>query len=135
MQETGITISGLAKTNTNWHHNNIKKTITSTISEIFPHYSVVFSANHFHPPDPSPYLPGGCMQVCTGHWTGKILSTIHDKKCMSRWIGHKYRLKGPKTLSVITAYRPCRQPTSTNEQLITVNYQQKSLIYDDTGEE
>jgi hypothetical protein len=135
MKDTGVTISGMAETNTNWHYSNITKHITANIQQYFPNSSVAFSANRFHPADMSPYLPGGCMHLCTGSWTGRIIKTIHDPKRMSRWIGHTYRLNGPRTLSIITAYRTCRQQANTNEQLITTTYQQKSLLYEDTGED
>jgi hypothetical protein len=38
-----------------------------------------------------------------------------------------------KTLSVITAYRPCRLSPTTREQPLTFNHQQQTLILDDTG--
>jgi hypothetical protein len=50
-----------------------------------------------------------------------------------RWIGHTYRLNGEKTLSVITAYRSCKQSTIESESVITASHQQQSLIFDDTG--
>jgi Reverse transcriptase (RNA-dependent DNA polymerase) len=133
MNDTGITISGFSETNTNWHYNNIKKTITTTIQTTFSNSSVAFSANRFRPPEASPYLPGGCMQMCRGHWTGRILRTIHDPRRLSRWVGHTYRLKGSKTLTVITAYRPCRQQSNSSDQIITATHQQTTLLYDNTG--
>jgi hypothetical protein len=133
MQDKGIHISGLAETNTDWHYRNIKQHITKKIQQSFAKCSVAFSANRFHPPDPSPYPPGGCMQICTGHWTGRIIRTIHDPRRLSRWIGHMYRLDGTRTLSVITAYRPCKQSTTDTGQIITATHQQQSLLYDDTG--
>jgi hypothetical protein len=40
-----------------------------------------------------------------------------------------------KTLSVITTYHPCRQAATDNGRLITSTYQQKSVLFDDTGSE
>jgi hypothetical protein len=119
MKEKDIAISGFAETNTNWHFKQIKKQITSTCQEIFPLTSIAFSDNRFDPPDRSSYLPGGCMQLATGHWIGRIMETIQDPRRMGRWTGHKLRLREGKTLSIITAYRPAYKTylTQTNHHV------------------
>jgi hypothetical protein len=132
MQETGILISGLSETNTNWHTKNIKKQLSSATQSIYENFSIAFSDNRFNPPDRSAYLPGGCLQLCTGHWTSRIIETIKDPRRMGRRTGHKYRLRDGKTLSVITAYRPCQQSvTDATQPLVTVTYQQKLLFTKD----
>jgi hypothetical protein len=51
MNEKGISISGFAKTNMNWHHKNIKKQLSITTQSFFQNYSLAFSENRFNPPD------------------------------------------------------------------------------------
>jgi exonuclease III len=129
MKEKGISISGFAETNTNWYHKSIKKQISQETQKIFDNYSLTFSDNQLNPPDRSSYLPGGCLQLCTGHWTSRIIEEIKDPRKLGRWMGQKFRLREGKTLSVITAYRPCQQSVSdANQPSITVTYQQKLLL-------
>jgi membrane-associated HD superfamily phosphohydrolase len=82
MKEKGISISGLAETNTNWYHKNIKKQISNTTQKAFENYSLVISDNQFNPPDRSSYLPGGCLQICTDHWTSRIIEPIKNSRRM-----------------------------------------------------
>jgi hypothetical protein len=104
MKEKGIAISGFAETNTNWHYKNIKKKLSNKTQSVFTNYSLAYSGNLFNPPDRSQYLPGECLQLCTDHWTSRLLGTIKDPRGMSRWTGQKFRLREEKTLTVITAY-------------------------------
>jgi hypothetical protein len=107
MLDNGINISGLAETNSNWHHKQLKKDIKATGISVFSNSSIAFSDNDFNPPDGSAYLPGGCTQISTDHWTARIIKEIKDSRRMGRWTGHQYRLRDSKTLTVITAYRLC----------------------------
>jgi hypothetical protein len=77
-QEPDENKSGLAETNSNWHHKHLTKNIITNATSIFTNASVAFSNNSFNPPDRSSYLPGGCLQICTGHWIARIIETIHD---------------------------------------------------------
>jgi hypothetical protein len=129
MKNKGISISGLAETNSNWHHKQLTRHIRANASNVFHNASVVFSENSFNPPDQASYLPGGTLQICTDHWTARIIETFHDPRSMGRWFGQRYRLKEGKTLSIITAYRPYNQSNNENTKTcITASYQQK-LIY------
>jgi hypothetical protein len=107
MKDKGITISGFAKTNTNWYYKHIKRQISSKPQAVFDNYSIAFSENRFNPPDRSSYLPGECLQLCTDHCTSRMIRTLQNPRKMGRWTGQQFRLKDGKTLSVITAYQPC----------------------------
>jgi hypothetical protein len=132
MKDKGIYISGLAETNTNWQYRHLKKEVKSNANNIFHNSSVVVSDNSFNRPDRSNYLPGGCLQICTDHWTARIMETYHDPRRMGRWTGQRYRMRNGKTLSIITAYRPCTQNVSDRvTPSITVSHQQKLLYYRD----
>jgi hypothetical protein len=125
MKDKGISISGLAETNTNWQH---KEQLMIESNSVFKNSSVIVADNEFNPPDRSPYLPGGCLQICTDHWTARIIETYHDPRRMGRWIGQKYRMRDGKKLSIITAYRPCLQSSKENTKAsITATHQQKLL--------
>jgi hypothetical protein len=136
MKEKGISILGLAETNTNWHHRKIKKKVMFATQKLFENSSISFSDNHFDPPDRPLYLPGGGLQLCTNHWIGRMISTIKDPRRMGRWTGRKFWLRDRKTLLIITAYRPCYQSISdTNPETITVTHQQKVLYRKDKWED
>jgi hypothetical protein len=49
MTKTGISISGLAETNTNWSNNLNKHTIQRQSKRFFANSSLSFSNNHFQP--------------------------------------------------------------------------------------
>jgi hypothetical protein len=57
MKQKGISISGLAETNSNWHHKNLTRQIRVNARNVFNNSSVVFAENSFNPPDRSAYLP------------------------------------------------------------------------------
>jgi hypothetical protein len=61
MKENGISISGLAETNTNWHQKHTKKEMSHSTQSIFTNYSLAFSENRFNPSNRNHYLPGGCL--------------------------------------------------------------------------
>jgi hypothetical protein len=136
MHEKGISITGLAETNTNWKYKQIKKRILASTNSMYENYSIAFTDNQFNPPERSPYLPGGCLQLCTGHWTSRIIETISDPRRLGRWTGQKFRLRDGQILSIITAYRPCQQSvTDANQPSITVTYQQKVILTKDKWKE
>jgi hypothetical protein len=85
MQEKGISISGLAETNTNWNYKHIKKQLLASTNSVYDNYSIVFTDNQFKPPEQSSYLPGGSLQLCTGHWTSRIIGMINDPRRLGRW--------------------------------------------------
>jgi hypothetical protein len=133
MKEKGIAMTRFAKTNTNWNFKNIKKQISATAQSVFEFSSVAFSENRFNPPSRSPYLPGGCLQLCTDHWMGRITVIIKDPRRMGRWTGNTFRFKEWKTS---TAYRPCQQSIGDTKKLsTTVTYQQKLLIRKEKGKD
>jgi hypothetical protein len=135
MKERVISISGLAETNTNWKFRDIVKRITQGARTMFPNSVTTLSSNQFQPPTPSAYQPGGCLQIATSHWSGRIIATITDKKSMGRWAGHTYRPKESHTISIITAYFPCKQTMAAIATSVhTINKQQATLIFDETGE-
>jgi hypothetical protein len=43
MKDKGITISGLAETNTNWYYKHIKRQISAKTQAVFDNQSIAFS--------------------------------------------------------------------------------------------
>jgi hypothetical protein len=85
MLDKGINISRFAETYSNWHHKQLKEDIKATGISVLSNSSYRFSDNEFNPPDRSAYLPGGCIQMCTDHWTVRIIKEIKDPRRMGWW--------------------------------------------------
>jgi small-conductance mechanosensitive channel len=88
MHDKGISISGFAETNANRNYKHIKKKLSASTNSVYDNHSLAFSNNRFNPTNGSLYLPGGCLQLCTGHWTSRIIEEIKDPHRMGRWAGH-----------------------------------------------
>jgi hypothetical protein len=109
MKEHECDIFGYAETNTNWQYCNTKQKINQIIHKQFPNSSTKLSNNRFNPNITDRYQPRGTIQSCTGYWTSRLITSIHDPRRMGRWSGQKFRLEGDRTLTIITAYRPCKK--------------------------
>ena len=132
MKKAGCDIFGLAEPNTNWNSKNIRKIINIIANEKFNNITTNLSENRFQPNSKSSFLPGGTLQSCCNHWTGRILQHYTDPRKLGRWTGHQYRLKENKTLSVITAYRTCYQSlTNLKLESRTASNQQVILLQED----
>jgi hypothetical protein len=128
MKENNIKISGLAETNTNWNHNNIRETLATKTRLKFQNSLINFSRNDYNPNSASAFLPGGCVLTCTRHWTSRIIQCIDDLCSMGRWTGFQYRLKEVKKIMIITAYRGCKQSTSAVNNAVQTAYKQQKLL-------
>jgi hypothetical protein len=73
------------------------------------------------------------MQICTNHWTGRIIRLIEDPRKLGRWTGQTYRLKGDRSLTVITAYRPCRYSTTNLLKATQTVHRQQVTILESEG--
>jgi ribonuclease HI len=126
-------IFGLAETNTNWESYNIKTNINRIINRYNVNSSTNFSCNRYNPDKKSRFQPGGTLQSCTGHWKSRCISTIHDLRNMGRWTGQIFQLKNNKTLTVITAYRPCKQSNNINNKTSSTTYRQQTIMLTEEG--
>jgi hypothetical protein len=133
MKEHKCDIFGYAETNTNWHYINTKHSINHIINKQFPNASTNLSDNRFIPNNSSRFLPGGTIQSCTGYWTSRLITNIHDPRKMGRWSGQKFRLKGNRTLTIITAYRSCKKNTTNNKPTSISTYRQQSIMLTEDG--
>jgi hypothetical protein len=133
MQEKKCKIFGLAETNTNWNYSNIRTNISSIINKQIPNSTISLSNNRFNPADTSRYQPGGTLQSCTGYWSSRIIEQINDPRKMGRWSGHTFRLKANKTLSVITAYRPCKKNNTNNKSTSMATHRQQTVMLTEEG--
>jgi hypothetical protein len=135
MKDHKCDIFGYSETNTNWQYQNTKTRINHIINKQFPNSSTTLSDNRFNPNDSSRYLPGGAIQSCTGYWTSRLISTIHDPRKMGRWTGQKFRLKANRTLTIITAYRSCKKNNTNNKSTSISTYRQQSVMLTEDGYE
>jgi hypothetical protein len=126
-------IFGLAETNTNWDSYNIKTNINRIINRYNVNSYTTLSRNRYNPDKNSRFQPGGTLQSCTGHWKSRCISTIHDPRSMGRWTGQTFQLKNNKTLTVITAYRPCKQSNSNNNKSSSTTYRQQTIMLTEEG--
>jgi hypothetical protein len=133
MQDKNCNIFGLAETNTNWNYINIRTHISSIINKQIPNSNINLSKNRFNPTDNSRYQPGGTLQSCTGYWSSRIIAQINDPRQMGRWSGQTFRLKAAKTLSVITAYRPCKKNNTNNKSTSMATYRQQTVMLTEEG--
>jgi hypothetical protein len=125
MNEKRCEIFGLAETNTNWNSHNIINNINRIINNQFSNSSTILSSNRYNPLKQKRFLPGGTLQSCTGHWKSRCISTISDFRNMGRWTGQKFQLKSNKTLTIITAYRPCKTNSNIHIPTSATTYRQQ----------
>jgi hypothetical protein len=133
MHEKKCEIFGLAETNTNWNCHNIKTNINRIITKYFPHSSTILSNNRYKPIKDSRFQPGGTLQSCIGHWKSRCITTINDHRNMGRWTGQKFQLKNFHTLTVITAYRPCKQSNIFIKSTSSTTYRQQIIMLTEEG--
>jgi hypothetical protein len=133
MREKQCEIFGLAETNTNWNSNNIKNNISRIINHQFSNSSTILSSNRYNPNKKKRFLPGGTIQSCTNHWKSRCIMTISDFRNMGRWTGQKFQLKQHKTLTIITAYRPCKPNSTTTISTSSSTYKQQIIMLTEEG--
>jgi hypothetical protein len=133
MKEKQCEIFGLAETNTNWQSNNIKTNIDRIIKTQFVNSSTILSSNRYNPDNNERFQPGGTLQACMGHWKSCCLLTIHDSRNMGRSTGQRFQLKHNKTITIITAYRPCKQNININKPTSSTTYRQQVIMLTEEG--
>lgn len=100
-------IANFVQTSVNWRFFHLRNQLRLELQKTFPKHRVNISRNKFRSEQPA--LPGGCAQIVTGDWSGRIIEFIHDFRNMGRWFGVKLRLHGERYLYLVTAYRVCQQ--------------------------
>jgi hypothetical protein len=133
MKDNCCEIFGLAETNTNWKSYNINNNLDHILRNKFSHSSTILSSNRFNPTNVTAYQPGGTLQTCTGHWVSRCIGKIIDDRHMGRWTGQTFQLKQQKTLSIITAYRPCKRNNVNNKSTSSSTYRQQTVLLMEEG--
>jgi hypothetical protein len=100
-------IENFVQTSVNWIFLHGRNRLRLELKKTFPKHCVNIARNKFRSEQPA--LPGGCAQIVTGDWSGRIIEFIHDFRNMGRWFGVKLRLHGERHLYLVTAYRVCQQ--------------------------
>ena len=108
MLDNHVSILGLAETNLHWPAT--QSTIRSICRSYFTDSRLATSS---HDSDTqSTYLPGGTAMLTVSPWS--TYSTQHtDPSPMGRWSSQTFKGRDGRRLTIITAYRPCRDNIST----------------------
>ena len=110
MQTMECDIATFVQTSINWRFLHLRNRLRMSLQRLFPIHKLNIARNKFNSEQPA--LPGGCAQIVTGNWSGRVIEFIHDFRNMGRWCGVKLRLKGDRHLYLITAYRVCQQSSA-----------------------
>jgi hypothetical protein len=102
-------ITGLSETCANWQSRGLLHRFRSSTRPYFPTMCLTTTNTAREYSSRSAYLPGGCLQLAVGHWTGRLEKHLHDPRSLGRWCGQQYRLASNKSLIIITAYRVCKK--------------------------
>lgn len=125
LKELQCDISGFSETCTNWKCSGIIPRFRRSSRKLFPHSCLTTNKVCHQHKVKTTYLPGGCMQMSTSHWTGRIEEHLHDPRRLGRWCGQKYRLGNDKHLIIITAYRVCKKNTNDERSNSMSAYKQQ----------
>lgn len=135
MQSKECEIFGSAETCTNWKDDITRKKFNKIAQEQFGFTNrIIHSQNKFNihnrtaTVSKSNYQPGGTMQIVTDHWASRIIEEFHDPRQMGRWCGQKLRTNKNTTLTIITAYRPCRHQSSNSSTSKATSSQQIVML-------
>ena len=119
MKESNSEIFGFAETCINWKHDITRKQLNKYAQEKFGCTTkMIHSKNKFQINNNSStilksnYQPGGTIQMITDHWSSRLIEEFQDPRQMGRWCGQKLRTNNNTTLTIITAYRPCRHQSN-----------------------
>lgn len=124
-------IATFAQTSINWRFLHLRNRLRTSVQRIFPKNRINIAKNNFRSEQPA--LPGGCAQLVTGDWSGRIIEFIQDFRNMGRWCGIKLRLKGARHLYLITAYRVCKQSSAHIGPETTYRQQELMLALEGFG--
>jgi hypothetical protein len=84
MKDYGIEISGLTQSNTNWKHPEVGSSLNRAAHKKYDNYSYNTAIINFKSNNNSKYQPGGNIQICINHWTGRIMEHLYDPKHLGR---------------------------------------------------
>jgi formylmethanofuran dehydrogenase subunit D len=80
----------------------------------------------------SSYKPGGTLSAAVGPWANRVVKSGQDGTGCGRWTYLTYALKEYSYMTVITAYRVCKQhepgPKTAYMQEHTIQYTDEELI-------
>jgi hypothetical protein len=126
IQRSGIDITGLCETSTNWSNNKKRNSLRRILRLHFKKNAMVTSKipNTHNETN----LPGGTCTITFNQWVDKIEKTIEDNHQMARWTGTTYRLGNNRKLHYITAYRVIDQPITTKNTLASNSQQHRRLL-------
>ena len=66
--------------------------------------------------------------MITDHWSSRLIEEFQDPRLMGRWCGQKSRTNNNSTLTIITAYRPCRHQSNGSSTSKATSSQQTIML-------
>ena len=125
-----LDIHGLVEHNLDTTQPTVNNTLHIAAKKTWPHFRLIlasseFQARHFH-------KPGGTGVIVLHSTCGSITSKYQDP--MGRWTSVTLRGKKDRTVSIITCYQVCNQPssrlgvTASHQQVVFLRQQQRSHL-------
>ena len=100
-------VIGLAETNKCWHTLDTRDSWKSRTTGWWQASKATFAYNTTDCHSKK-FQPGGTLQITNGRTTNRIIDSGIDTRKLGRWSWQRFRGKANKTVTVITAYRPCK---------------------------
>ena len=64
----------------------------------------------------------------TDHWASRLVEEFHDPHQMGRWCGQKLRTNNNSTITIITAFCPCRHQSNNSSTSKATSSQQIAML-------
>ena len=112
----------LAEHNLAVDQSSTRYAIHQTIRRHFPNSGIVSATSEIK--SPSPYKPGGCMQITTNTTNSRITTQGRDK--FGRWTYVGLSTKHHSKIYIVTIYKPCKNNSQSGP--FTVYNQQWTML-------
>lgn len=103
---------GICEPNVPWTGDQ-RTELRSTLNPLWPYNRQVVASCPLDPNVPLKHnkQQGGVAQFVHGSHNGRVIKQTGDY--LGRWVTQLLRLRGGKTMAILTAYRPCRDALTT----------------------
>ena len=130
LKENSIDVIGMAEVNTNWGKNDVENKWRARTRSWWEDSKTVTSYN-IRDCSNSVFQPGGTLTQCINRCTHKVIAAGTDDTGLGRWSWIRFRGCHNVSLTIITAYRPCKPSRSTG---VNTTYVQQVRYFDELNE-
>ena len=131
LKENSIDIIGMAEVNTNWGKIDVEQQWRARTRPWWEASKTITSYN-IRDCSNSVFQPGGTLTQCINRCTHKVIASGTDSTGLGRWSWVRFRGSHEISLTVITAYRPCKPSRSTG---VNTTYVQQVRYFDELDED